>query len=442
MFSDFVGLVASFLLFMYPIIFQSSRQFQLDFPLTAMVALNILLLLKCDNFKYRKYSFLFGLSLGWAMLIKGQAILFVIWPLFWVLYKTFKDLGREMWGNRLRSRQLQSLIIFTIVASLLASVWWLHQIEDAKYSLIEHIFNKQKALESFFSWDEKYSFASITFHFKALFSSLSPFLFLTFLISLPLFLKRKIKYKGIYLSWLIIPFLLFSLVFTIKHPRFLMPIIPAMGLITARGLYQIKNKKLRMPLLFFIIIFGFIQFYILSFRDYKYRDISIGFLKIFGRSDYETGPPHKEDLEIDKVVRIMRKYTFINQPVKIGSISCGHSDRPATFETVYWLKMKDRFLYPIDLTEMHRSFLENFGCLDFILFRLPLESSLDWPGGEEFRILLRKNHYCKIHQLETEDFIGWNRLLKILEDAKSNFQLIGKVLRDNRDVYYIYKKKK
>jgi len=90
-YSDFVGILALFFLFSYPLIFQSSRQFQLDFPLTAMVSLNILLLLKCDNFKNRLYSFLFGLALGWAMLIKGQVMLFIIWPLFFVLYRTFAN---------------------------------------------------------------------------------------------------------------------------------------------------------------------------------------------------------------------------------------------------------------------------------------------------------------------------------------------------------------
>ena len=41
LYSDFVGILALFFLFSYPLIFQSSRQFQLDFPLTAMVSLNI-----------------------------------------------------------------------------------------------------------------------------------------------------------------------------------------------------------------------------------------------------------------------------------------------------------------------------------------------------------------------------------------------------------------
>ncbi|MBU1864558.1 MAG: glycosyltransferase family 39 protein, partial [Candidatus Omnitrophica bacterium] len=41
LFSDFVGLLAMFLLYMYPLIFESFRQFQLDSPLTAMVALSI-----------------------------------------------------------------------------------------------------------------------------------------------------------------------------------------------------------------------------------------------------------------------------------------------------------------------------------------------------------------------------------------------------------------
>ena len=45
------GIMAMFILFMYPLIFESFRQFQLDSPLTAMVALSMLTLIKSDYFK-------------------------------------------------------------------------------------------------------------------------------------------------------------------------------------------------------------------------------------------------------------------------------------------------------------------------------------------------------------------------------------------------------
>ncbi|MFH1207955.1 MAG: glycosyltransferase family 39 protein, partial [Candidatus Omnitrophota bacterium] len=75
------GLVAAASLFFYPIIFQSSRQYQLDFPLTTMVALGALFLLKSEQFRNMKFSLLFGVASGWAMLIKGQYAIFMTLPL-------------------------------------------------------------------------------------------------------------------------------------------------------------------------------------------------------------------------------------------------------------------------------------------------------------------------------------------------------------------------
>ncbi|MFC1709939.1 hypothetical protein ACFL2J_07790, partial [Candidatus Omnitrophota bacterium] len=48
--SGLSGLTATFLIFFYPIIFQSSRQYQLDLPLTAMVVLSVFFLLKSNQF--------------------------------------------------------------------------------------------------------------------------------------------------------------------------------------------------------------------------------------------------------------------------------------------------------------------------------------------------------------------------------------------------------
>ncbi len=70
------GLLAMFLVSMYPLIFESSRQYSLDFPLAAFIALSIYLLLKTNYFTNFQYSCFLGISCGIAMLIKGQFILF------------------------------------------------------------------------------------------------------------------------------------------------------------------------------------------------------------------------------------------------------------------------------------------------------------------------------------------------------------------------------
>ncbi|MCX5701642.1 MAG: glycosyltransferase family 39 protein [Candidatus Omnitrophica bacterium] len=438
-FSGFVGLLATFVLFMNPLIFTSSRQFQLDFPLTAMVALSILLFLKSNNFTNRKYSFFFGLSLGWTMLIKGQGMIFIICPLLWSFYKIFAN----RWKEILRTGQFQNIAIFILVAGLIASIWWGDQLKMARIDLYEHIFSKQKSIEANFSWNEKYSFTALSFYSRELLKSLGLFLFLAFIISFIFFLIRKIQHKGTILAWIIPPFLLFNFAFTVKHIRFLLPLMPAVALITAWGLGQIRNKILKIPILSVMLIYAPIQFYLLSYCPWNYREVSIGNLKIFGRlgfgTDYEAPPPHKEDFKVKEAVRIIREHALLNQPVKIGSISC--ESNPSNLEMLYYLRLEDRFIEPFDFTEMHKDFQENFNSLDFIVFHQPAQSSLKWPGGEQFIKLLKARHKERIAQLEqpySRD--QWERLLKILEEAEPDFQLVGKVFKDKGDSYYIYKR--
>ncbi len=443
-YSDFVGTFAVFFVFMYPVIFQSSRQYQLDFPLTAMTTLTIYFLLRCNNFKDRKYSFLLGFSLGWAMLIKGQVVIFVATPILLILYKTFKESKKEMLIHPLRSQQFYNLIILLIVAGLIASIWWGHQISDAIARLKEHIFSSQKSLENIIPWDKKYSLRSIFFHLQALFySSLRPFFFLVFSISFFIFLKRKSKYKEIYLSWLIIPFLLFSLVFTIKHSRFLMPILPAMAIITAVGLEWIKNNSPKIFLVLFtiIVIFSFGQFWVLSYRDYDCRSFSIGGFKIFGENmcgaDYETPPPHIADFKIKEILKAIRNSTK-KDSIKIGSINL--AGNPNTFEMIYRLKTKDRFVEAYDLTEMSWPFFRNFRWLDFILVSAYTKDPLIWPGGENFRRILESRHYTKIRSFVGKEKALFEKLLDILEVSKPCFKLLNKIYREDNIVYYIYKR--
>jgi 4-amino-4-deoxy-L-arabinose transferase-like glycosyltransferase len=440
MYSGFVGLLAAFLLFMYPVIFTSSRQFQLDFPLTAMVALTMLLFLKSDNFKDTKYSFFSGLSLGWAMLVKGQSMIFLIWPLLFMLYKVL----RAPFRVNLKEGTFRNIAIFAISAGIIASVWWGHQMKSSLYTLREHIFSAKKAAESDFqfSWSKRYSFSVIFYHFRRLFNSLSPLLFFAFLVSFPFFLKRKTKHKEIILSWLLIPFFLFSAVFVIKEHRFLMPLAPAMALITVWALTRIKNKMIQMTILAVLLVYVLTQFYLLTWRPWHDREVALWSFKIFGRlgSDvaYEAPPPHIENLKIDEIFSLIKNNVrFQDGALKIGSISCGA--RPGPLETSYFMRLKDKSFEVTDMTEMTGLFLSNLNSMDVILFQQPAENSLQWPGGKEFIDLLRSKHPDRINIVEQPYFsVQWKQLLRDLADAQTDFKLLGKIVKDDGNVYYVY----
>jgi len=259
---------------------------------------------------------------------------------------------------------------------------------------------------------------------------------MSFLISLPFFLIKKSKYKWIFLSWLIFPFLLFSFIFTIKHPRFLMPIFPVTALITAWGIGRIKNKKIQIPIMVFLIVFSLFQFCVLSYCSMDERALYRRRLGILSEgTNYESFPLYTDTLKIGMALDVMREHISFGR-FRIGSVIIS----PGPLERVYWLEKKDRALEVFDLVEMHQAFLDNFDSLDFILFYVSKDSSLFWPAGEEFKSLLKNIHKGTMSRLKLQKSNDLNKLFQLLEESRSDFRLAGEI-PDGGAVYYIYKRK-
>ena len=63
-----------------PVIVSTSKEFMLDLPLTAISALALYLLIRADGFSSRRYSLLFGVCCGFAMLVKWTFPLVIALP--------------------------------------------------------------------------------------------------------------------------------------------------------------------------------------------------------------------------------------------------------------------------------------------------------------------------------------------------------------------------
>ncbi len=424
--SRIVGLFAAFIASMYPLIFESSRQYQLDFPLAAMVTLCIALLIKSNSFSSRKISIFFGLSLGWAMLIKGQAILFVLWPFLIVLYNSIK--------KGLKLKQLQNIFLAISIASLLAAIWWGPQFKNASLSLREHIIDPHKTMESNYNIEEKYSSKILSFYVKTLPQSLSPILFVIFVFSFVGFIfKNKIRHKLTLLTWLIVPFLLFSLIFTIKDSRFLMPLLPLMAAISSWRIFYIKNRSIKTIVFIILISYTLIQFFLLSYADSNRRDLFLGRFRIFTQHTGYENVPHKEELNVDTVIEIISSRSETEKPIKIGLVNCGER---SAFETLYLLKLGDKSLDPLDLFEMPSLFLSDFSAMEYILFRQPQKNPLPWPCGEKFIALLKKNYAQRMAVLDY--FKQLQALLEILKNGEDDFELIAAIESGIYEDYFYY----
>jgi len=92
------GVLSAFIVSMFPVIFIESRYFMTDIPLVAMVSLSLFTMLMTDGFRNRKYSLIFGLSLGLGMLTKYSFIFFITGPLVFYLYSSMKISKRKARG--------------------------------------------------------------------------------------------------------------------------------------------------------------------------------------------------------------------------------------------------------------------------------------------------------------------------------------------------------
>jgi 4-amino-4-deoxy-L-arabinose transferase-like glycosyltransferase len=75
-----VGLLAAFFVLTSPMLVSQFKDYMLDAPLTAMVALALYLLVRADAFKERRFSLLFGAACGLGMLTKWNFALSIALP--------------------------------------------------------------------------------------------------------------------------------------------------------------------------------------------------------------------------------------------------------------------------------------------------------------------------------------------------------------------------
>jgi len=433
------GLLAMFLVSIYPLVFESSRQYSLDLPLAALVTLSIFFLMRTNYFTNSFYSILLGVSAGTAMLIKGQFILFFIWPFLLILSRYISK------NNKLSLKVLFNLSLFMFIALLVASLWWGNKMETAFKEFNLHVASRQKFLENYAVY-AIYSPEFYFFHLKSLFlNSISIPLAIPFWVSFFCILKLKIKYKLILLAWIVIPFILFSCCFVIKHDRFLMPILPPIAIFSSCVIWQINNKKLRGALLALLVITAMVIYFVFSYF-YLYcpqkNCIRAGKRIIFtGVSSSSYGSSLTYDSEkialTKKAVDLITEDYGNRQNYKLGTIlSSGHL---GSNEVFYWLYYWNNELYVADWLESYNSFYKELLCFDYLIFVSYEEDGFVWPEREKFLAMLEKRRVINLNLIKT--FEGWNDNFNRLCSLGKEFVLLDTLKFSNGLCWYIYKRK-
>lgn len=111
------GIFAFIFFITMPLVSSVTKDFQLDFPLTAMLAANLAVLLRSQNFKRLDMSLLYGLTFGFGMITKWMFLVFAIWPLIVVIIFMVRDKDRI--------EKLKNLFVGLSLGYLIASPWYL-----------------------------------------------------------------------------------------------------------------------------------------------------------------------------------------------------------------------------------------------------------------------------------------------------------------------------
>jgi len=264
------GLMAAFLISVFPIIFGMSRSYWQDFPLTAMVSLSIYLLLRTDFFRDRKYSILFGISIGLGMLTKWTYFIFLAGVIAYVFSVSIKAELKN--GNGVGKPSLNVLLAVFFAVSL-ASFWYIPNGLDVATKLFGLSVGVTGAEETRFQQLGEtfgptgiFNIKSLTYYAGKLVNEQISFLFssLFLIFAILLFRKKMNRTFWVYFLWIIFPVIVFTLIKN-KTPRNTVPILPAIALIISIGIMSIENDSKRKAATLMIILAGLFQFFVMSY---------------------------------------------------------------------------------------------------------------------------------------------------------------------------------
>jgi len=281
------GLLAAFLVSFYPMIYGISRKAAPEIALTAIVSCAYYFLIKTNNLKSILYSLLTAITCFLGIIIQPLFIAFISPGLIHHFYKILRYRDKNI-GQKLLNL---CICIIIIVMALFFTYNDNHKfasvvtdtLKQMHITLTTHsenfVGNADKAKDELFifaspndpcpctqSADRGMNLKCFLFYPVQLIYNISPFYTILFIIGVFFFIKdKKSRNKSLLFIWTILPYLFLTLLER-KWGRFYTPAFPAIAVITACGIVNIRNKQIKKIILILIFIAAFMQFFIYSYH--------------------------------------------------------------------------------------------------------------------------------------------------------------------------------
>ncbi len=286
------GLLAVIGILCSPMFIGQFKEYQLDAPLAAMVALSLCLLIKAKDFSSKKFSVLFGLSCGLGMLTKWTFICCLFLPASYALFKSVFESGSN------RNKVIENIFWACFLAAGVSFIWYTHP-----HMLKTDFFgNGIKSTDgSFWSLDSIFWYLQ---RFESIQMYLIPSAF--FLIGfVTIFFHKGLFEKNLY-PFLLIVGCYFS--FTLMHHdiRYTMPMLVGVFIVTVYWIELIENRIFRSFLKVLFVFYCCFAFWVVSFGTKLFsKDVVVGPVVIFDQSGYGTGAPDSTDWHQEDVFKII-----------------------------------------------------------------------------------------------------------------------------------------
>jgi hypothetical protein len=207
--------------------------------------------MKSNYFQLRKFSVLFGLFFGMAILMKWVSLVYVFGPLLYVAYQIF--------AKRLFMRRQ---VIFNVIsASLLTLLIAIYPYYTNFNWYFENWYSHRQGgpIWEVTSKDERnpLSIYSLTFYLTS-FAKLGILYFVLFLSGFLLAFKKKGKLKPFLITFLV--GYVFSVYALLKAERHILPIFPYIAILSASVFDSIRNSKIKWGLVVFTFTLSILSF--------------------------------------------------------------------------------------------------------------------------------------------------------------------------------------
>lgn len=394
--SYLVGIIAVYLTLYFPLIFESMRQYSLDFPLTAMVLLSTWLLIKTEKFSSLKYSILFGLCVGIGTYVKAQIMIFISVPLIIKAIEAVSD------KKYLSKRLLNVLISFfcIMIFALQYRSKYEEFIEPTMRIVISNSFNLSPNLPYI-------KRILVILNNLGLYGMGFPIFAISIVLSY-FFFKNYKKDKNIFFLLLSVPIIIIPILIIPIAMRHLMPILPFISLMTAWGVVNIKRKFTLIFLTSVIILYMPVRYYMLTFAaenvqrkfvgdlhngfDMPNRGISKIRFPLFGGTGYSDFSITRDINKYNELCRYFNSFTQDNK-IKVLVVPLFIPDEFEAHYIRYWLRMNNDNLDIVGFCGMYQTAYQHMNEFDFILVKADSDK-FNWPLKSEITNVLEKT--CNI----------------------------------------------